>query len=62
MIIDIADDGEITITTKGYTGKACIEDSKFLKDLLGHEISAQLVAAYYATTEADEKQLIPICG
>ena len=62
IIVDIAVDGEIKISTKGFTGKTCVEESKFLKDLLGHETSVQLVAAYYATTDEQEKQLIPICG
>ena len=62
IIVDIAEDGEIKISTKGFSGSACIEESQFLKDLLGHETSAQLVAAYYATTDEQEKQFIPICG
>ena len=62
IIVDIANDGEIKISTKGFAGKTCLEESQFLKDLLGHETSVQLVGAYYATTEENEKQFIPICG
>ena len=62
IIVDIAKDGEIKITTKGFTGHACIEESQFLKDLLGHEISVQLVATYLMATEEQEKQYLPICG
>jgi hypothetical protein len=62
IIVDIAKDGEIKISTKGFTGHACIEESKFLKDLLGYETSVQLVASYFATTEENTKQYLPICG
>ena len=62
IIVDIAVDGEIKISTKGFTGITCVEESKFMKDLLGHETSVQLVAVYYATTDEQEKQFIPICG
>ena len=33
IVIDIPEDGEIRIETKGFTGKACIEESQFLKDI-----------------------------
>ena len=62
IIVDIDQSGEIKITTKGFTGVACIEESKFLKDLLGHETAVQLVSAYFTTTEENSKQYIPICG
>ena len=62
IIVDIANDGEIKISTKGFTGSACIEESQFLKNLLGHEISVQLVPVYYMQDEEDQKQFIPICG
>lgn len=47
IIIDISDDGEIHIETKGFRGKACIEETQFLKDLLGKETYKRLTAAYY---------------
>ena len=62
IIVDIAKDGEIKISAKGFTGHSCIEETQFLKDLLGHETAVQLVSAYYATTEENTKQYIPICG
>jgi len=62
IIVDIGEDGEIQISTKGFTGQACITESKFLKDLLGEETYVQLVAAYYLSTEENVKKFIPICG
>lgn len=64
IIVDIDQSGEIKITTKGFTGVACIEESQFLKDLLGHETAVQLVASYFTTTEenTNTKQYLPICG
>ena len=46
IIIDVLDSGEIKIETKGFKGKSCIEESQFLKDLLGEEKARQLVPAY----------------
>jgi hypothetical protein len=62
IVIDVMDDGEIRIETKGYEGKACLEDSKFLKDLLGREISVQLCPAYYRKGKETIKKHIPLCG
>lgn len=62
IIVDISNDGEIKISTKGFVGATCVTESQFLKDLLGHETSVQLVAAYFATTEENEKQYLPFCG
>jgi hypothetical protein len=62
IIVDISADGEIKISTKGFSGAACLEENQFLKDLLGHETSVQLVAAYFTTTEENTKHFIPLCG
>jgi hypothetical protein len=62
IIVDIANDGEIKISAKGFTGPSCLEETQFLKDLLGQETSVQLVSAYYSTTEENTKQYLPICG
>jgi hypothetical protein len=61
IIVDISDSGEIRLETKGFTGKACLEESKFLKDLLGQELSQQLTPAYYQTQQAIKKHLL-LCG
>ncbi len=64
MIIDIQDTGEVKIETRGFTGKACIQESQFLKDLLGKEISKQLTPAYYMSGKEKEtvKKHLPLCG
>ena len=45
IVIDISSDGEIRIETKGFKGKACLEESQFLKNLLGNETYKQLTPA-----------------
>lgn len=62
IVVDISEDGEIRIETRGYTGKSCQEESKFLKDLLGHEIAVQLCPAYYQRDKEIVKRHIPLCG
>jgi stress-induced morphogen len=64
IVIDISDDGEVKIETRGFTGKSCIKESQFLKDLLGKEIAQQLTPAYYVTGNQKEKvkKHLPLCG
>jgi len=60
--IDISDDGEVRIETKGFKGKACLLESKFLKDLLGKQTFQQLTPAYYVTQKQDTKKYLNLCG
>lgn len=60
IIIDISDEGEVKLETRGFKGKACIEESQFLKELLGREIMKRLVPAYYQTTKT--KKYLQLCG
>jgi stress-induced morphogen len=63
IIIDVSDDGEVKIETRGFTGKACIQESQFLKDLLGKEITQQLTPAYYTASQKQSvKKHLPLCG
>jgi len=62
IIVDVMDDGEIKIETKGFQGKSCIEESAFLKNILGEEISKQLVPAYYTKGKIIVKKHLPLCG
>ena len=62
IIVDIAADGEIRIETTGFTGKACLEDSQFLKDVLGQEIAVCLAPAFYQKGKQTIKRHIPLCG
>jgi hypothetical protein len=61
IVIDISADGEIHIETRGFTGKACLKESQFLKDLLGKEQSQQLTPAYYQGKQKTKKYL-QLCG
>lgn len=60
IVIDVSDDGEIRIETKGFKGKECIEEAGFLKDLLGSEVYRQLTPAYYGREEV--KKYLNLCG
>jgi len=63
IIINILDDGEVKIETRGFTGKSRIQESQFLKDLLGKEISQSLTPAYYSTNQKEKvKKHLPLCG
>ncbi len=62
IVIDVMADGEIKIETKGFTGPVCLEESQFLKDLLGKEISVQLCPVFYQKRRKILKKHIPICG
>jgi hypothetical protein len=62
IVIDISHDGEIRIETTGYEGPSCFEDSQFIKDLLGKEISVQLCPAFYKRGKEIIKRHIPLCG
>ena len=62
FIIDIAADGAIQIETRGFVGKACVEEAKFLKEILGRELSQQLTAAYYQTEKTVIKKHLTLCG
>jgi hypothetical protein len=39
VVIEIYPDGKVTVDAKGYTGKACTEDLKWLEELLGKPTS-----------------------
>jgi hypothetical protein len=62
IIIDILNDGELKIETRGFTGKACIEETEFIKNILGSEITRQLTPAYYTQGKETVKKHLPLCG
>jgi hypothetical protein len=65
IIMTVKDDGEISIETKGFKGKTCLKESQFLKDVLGSEISRELIPAYYEfnpETQASTKKYLNLCG
>jgi stress-induced morphogen len=53
----------IPLEARGFSGKSCIKESQFLKDLLGKEISQQLTPAYYSTHQKEKvKKHLALCG
>ena len=62
IVIDVLNDGEIQIETRGFKGKSCITEAQFLKDLLGKETAQTLTPAYWQKTEATVKKHLPLCG
>ena len=62
IIIDVSDDGEVRIETRGFKGKSCLAESEFLKDLLGKETSRRLTPAYYQEEKQTVKKYLPLCG
>jgi len=61
IIIDVSGDGEISIETRGFSGKSCLKESQFIKDLLGKEKSQTLIPAYYQGKQKTKKYL-QLCG
>lgn len=64
IIIDIKDDGEVKIETRGFSGRSCVDESQFIKDVLGEETARQLTPAYYNRQGQKEsvKRHLPLCG
>ena len=62
IIIDVSDDGEVRIETRGFEGKSCLAESEFLKEVLGKETSRQLTPAYYQEEKETVKKYLPLCG
>nr|WP_243361617.1 DUF2997 domain-containing protein [Fundidesulfovibrio terrae] len=62
IIVDIDDTGEVRIETTGFTGPVCLEESQFIKDLLGHETSRCLTPMFYQQGNVVKKQHINLCG
>jgi len=62
IVIDVSADGEVSIETRGFTGEACLQESQFLKDLLGKEQAKQLTPAYYQKGKQKTKKYLQLCG
>jgi hypothetical protein len=62
IIVEISEAGEITIETRGFRGKSCVQEAKFLKDLLGRETARVLTPAYYQEEREAIKKYLPLCG
>jgi len=62
IIVDISNEGEVRIETKGFKGKSCLAESQFLKDLLGKETEKNLTPTYWEEEETVVKKYLPLCG
>lgn len=62
IIVDISDEGEVNIETRGFQGKGCLEEARFIKDLLGKETARQLTPAYWQEDTTAIKKYLPLCG
>ena len=62
IIVDISNDGEIKIETRGFKGKSCVTEARFIKELLGSETARQLTPAYWQKNETHVKKYLPLCG
>ncbi len=62
IILDISNEGEIKIETRGFKGKTCITESQFLKDLLGTETERSLTPTYWEEEKLITKKYLPLCG
>lgn len=62
IIVEVSPAGELKIETRGFVGKACLEESQFLKDLLGQETAMHLTPAYYRLGRTVAKKHLKLCG
>ena len=62
IVVDVSNEGEIRIETKGFKGKSCLAESQFLKDLLGKETEKNLTPTYWEEEETVVKKYLPLCG
>jgi len=62
-LVQIDEEGHIKLETRGFKGKACTEETQFLKDLLGSETHRQLTPAYFMKDDSKiVKKYLPLCG
>ena len=61
-IVTVDETGEIKLETKGFKGKSCIDETKFIKELLGEEISRELKPTYYMRDKEVVRRHLPLCG
>lgn len=62
IVVDIDDSGEVRIESKGFKGPTCLEETQFLKDLLGQELSRYLTPMFYQQNKVCVKKHINLCG
>lgn len=62
IIVDVSNEGEVKIETRGFKGKGCMAESQFLKDILGKETAQALTPAYWENETVAVKKYLPLCG
>ncbi len=62
ITVTVQEDGSVEIETSGFKGKLCLEESQFVKDLLGRETAVQLCPTFYQKDNETVKRYLPICG
>ncbi len=62
IIIDVSNDGEVKIETRGFKGKSCLTEARFIKDLLGQEIARELTPTFWQKSRTHVKKYLPLCG
>ena len=62
IVVDILDDGEVRIETKGFSGPVCLAEAQFLKDLLGKETARNLTPMFYQRGKEMVRKHLPLCG
>ena len=62
IIIDVSQEGEVKIETRGFAGKSCVTEAQYIKDVLGKETARQLTPAYYQKEPVRIKKHLPLCG
>ncbi len=62
IIVDVSNEGEVKIETRGFKGKSCVAESQFLKDLLGKETEKNLTPTYWEGEKTVIKKYLPLCG
>ena len=54
--IVVAPDGGTTVQTKGFTGPACRDASRFIEQALGKSIGETLTSEYHQTEPTAQRQ------
>ena len=62
IIVEVTETGEITLETRGFKGASCLEEAKFLKEVLGEETKRSLTPAYFQKQGEIVKSYLPLCG
>jgi hypothetical protein len=62
IVVDVSNEGEVKIETRGFKGKGCITEAQFLKDVLGKETARTLTPTYWQENKTHVNKHLPLCG